>query len=152
MAEPVRDKLFGLLEPAIERLGYSVVDIEYHPRGRRSLLRIYIDAPDGVTVDDCGRVSHQVSGILDVENPIPGAYELEISSPGLDRPLRTAADFERFAGQEVNLRTHAPVDGRKRFRGTLLGLEDGDIVLDVAGQRLRFARNRVEKVRLVAVL
>jgi ribosome maturation factor RimP len=150
--ETVRDKLFELLEPSIERLGYSVVDIEYHPRSRRALVRIYIDAPTGVTLDDCERVSHQASGLLDVEDPIAGAYELEVSSPGLDRPLRTAADFERFAGQEVTLKTQVPVNGRRRFRGMLKGLEDGKIVLEVAGEPLRFARGGVEKVRLVPVL
>lgn len=148
----VRDKLFALLEPTIERLGYSVVDIEYLPRGRRSTLRIFIDAPSGITLDDCGRVSHQVSGLLDVEDPIPGAYELEVSSPGLDRPLRTAADFEHFAGHEVTLKTYGQVNGRRRFRGTLVGLEDGQVVLDVAGERIRFPRAGLDKVRLVPEL
>ncbi|HET6655703.1 MAG TPA: ribosome maturation factor RimP [Gammaproteobacteria bacterium] len=150
--DTVRDKLFAVLEPTIERLGYSVVDIEYHPRGRQGTLRIFIDSPDGITLDDCGRVSHQVSGVLDVEDPIPGAYELEVSSPGLDRPLRTAADFERFAGREVKLQTHALVNGRRRFRGTLVGLEDEQVVLDVAGERLRFARSSVDKAKLVPEL
>ncbi|HET6726048.1 MAG TPA: ribosome maturation factor RimP [Gammaproteobacteria bacterium] len=150
--DTVRDKLFALLEPTIERLGYSVVDIEYHPRGRRSTLRIFIDSASGITLDDCSRVSHQVSGVLDVEDPVPGAYELEVSSPGLDRPLRTAADFERFAGSEVTLKMHAPVNGRRRFRGKLVGLEDGQIVLDVADERFRFARASVDKVKLVPEL
>jgi ribosome maturation factor RimP len=150
--DTVRDKLFALLEPTIERLGYSVVDIEYLPRGRRSTLRIFIDAPDGITLDDCGRVSHQVSGLLDVDDPIPGAYELEISSPGLDRPLRRAADFERFAGREVTLKTHAKVNGQRRFRGTLVGLQEGQVVLDVAGERIGFPRTSLDKVRLVPEL
>jgi ribosome maturation factor RimP len=143
-----RDKLLELLEPVINRLGYSVVDIEYQPRGRRATLRIFIDAPDGIALGDCERVSHQVSGVLDVEDPIPGTWQLEVSSPGLDRPLRTAADFEHFAGQAVKLKTRPLIGGRRRFKGTLVGIEDDRVILDLAGERMRFARADLDKVRL----
>lgn len=146
------DNLITLLEPTVERLGYAVVDIEYHPQGRNSVLRVFIDKSDGITLDDCTTVSHQISGVLDVEDPISGAYELEVSSPGLDRPLRKAADFEHFAGRQVKLKTRALVNGRRRYRGTLIGLEEEQIVLDVAGERLSFARIGVDTIRLVPEL
>ena len=108
-------ELRKLLEPAVSALGFELVGVEF-VSGRRGLLRLYIDSEDGVTIDDCQAVSHQVSGLLDVEDPIQGQYSLEVSSPGLDRPLFRAADFERFAGHEVSLRLVAPVEGRRKFR------------------------------------
>ena len=98
-AETMREALLNILEPAIEGLGYEVVELEFHS----GIVRVFIDRPEGVTLDDCERVSRQVSGLLDVEDPIPGAYTLEVSSPGLDRPLRKTADFGRFAGQRARI-------------------------------------------------
>jgi len=117
--------------------------------GRRGLLRVYIDSEDGISIDDCQAVSHQVSGLLDVEDPIPGQYSLEVSSPGLDRPLFRAADFERFAGHEVRLRLVAPVEGRRKFRGVLVGLRDGRVVVQVEEQELVVALEEIDEARLV---
>ena len=141
-------ELRKLLEPVVSALGFELVGVEF-VSGRRGLLRLYIDSEDGVTIDDCQAVSHQVSGLLDVEDSIQGQYSLEVSSPGLDRPLFRAADFERFAGHEVSLRLVAPVEGRRKFRGVLLGLRDGRVVVQVEEQELVVALEEIDAARLV---
>ena len=141
-------ELRKLLEPAVSALGFELVGVEF-VSGRRGLLRLYIDSEDGVTIDDCQAVSHQVSGLLDVEDPIQGQYSLEVSSPGLDRPLFRAADFERFAGHEVRLRLVAPLEGRRKFRGVLVGLRDGRVVVQVEEQELVVALEEIDAARLV---
>ena len=123
MGRQAPDNMQRPIESAVQGLGYELVGVEYLPQGRRSLLRVYIDTPGGVTVDDCERVSHQVSGVLDVEDPIRGQYVLEVSSPGLDRPLFTAEHFQRFAGSRVRLRTSPPLDGRRNFSGLIISSE-----------------------------
>lgn len=120
-----------LVEPAIVGLGLELWGVEFHSAGKSSLLRIYIDGPDGVTVDDCARVSHQVSGILDVEDPISEQYTLEVSSPGMDRPLFTLKQFEAYRGHRVQIRLRAPYDGRRNFKGILNGVEGDDVLLIV---------------------
>ncbi|MFP5504618.1 MAG: ribosome maturation factor RimP [Gammaproteobacteria bacterium] len=142
--------LRDLLEPAVAALGCELVGIEYHPSGKHSLLRIYIDRPEGVTVDDCSAVSYQISGLLDVEDPIPGHYTLEVSSPGLDRPLFGARDFERFAGHEVKIRTRFPVEGQRNFRGLLQGMQGQQVVVDEQdGRRVELPLDQIEQARLV---
>ena len=143
------DRLTALIEPAVEALGYELVGIEFVARGHHGLLRLYIDNEDGITLDDCEKVSHQVSGVLDVEDPIPGQYSLEVSSPGLDRPLFKAAHYERFAGHEVKLQSNAPVDGRRRFKGILQGIRDNEVVIEVDGKEVRLPLESIEKARLV---
>lgn len=139
-----------LLEPAVVALDCELVGIEYLPSGKHSLLRIYIDKPGGVTVDDCSAVSYQVSGLLDVEDPVPGHYTLEVSSPGLDRPLFQAQDFERFAGHEVKLRTRFPIEGQRNFRGLLQGLQEQQVVIEEHdGKRVSLPLDQVEQARLV---
>ena len=139
-----------ILEPAVAAVGCELVGVEYHPAGKQSLLRIYIDRPDGVTVKDCEAVSHQVSGVLDVEDPIPGQYTLEVSSPGLDRPLFRLADFERFAGRQARLKLEQDVEGRRNFRGTLQGVRDGQVVLETDdGLELLVSVDEIEQARLV---
>ena len=142
--------LRDLLEPAVAALGCELVGVEYHPSGKHSLLRVYIDKPEGVTVDDCSAVSYQVSGLLDVEDPVPGQYTLEVSSPGLDRPLFQARDFERFAGQQVKLRTRFPIDGQRNFRGLLRGLHEQQVVIEEQdGKCVSLPLDQVEQARLV---
>ena len=143
--------LEALLEPAVSRLGYELVGVEYHG-GRRALLRLYIDREGGVSVEDCQRVSRQVSGLLDVEDPIPGPYTLEVSSPGLDRPLFRAADFQRFVGREVRIRTDVPLEGRRNFRGVLRGLRGDEVLVEVDGAELALPVERIEQARLVPEL
>ncbi len=171
MARQAPVSLQKLIEPALAALGYELVGTEYLPQGRHSLLRIYIDTPDGITVEDCERVSHQVSGLLDVEDPIQGQYTLEVSSPGLDRPLFKREHFDRFAGQQIKLRLKLPlnelgndpgndqVNGQRNFTGHLTGTRDGAVLMQVetgekgseATRELVFPLEKIESARLVPV-
>jgi ribosome maturation factor RimP len=117
--------------------------------GKSGVLRVYIDHPDGIGLDDCQAVSYQVSGVLDVEDPIRGQYSLEVSSPGLDRPLFQGRDFERFAGSAVDVRLLAPVNGRRKFRGVLGGLRDGQVVVQMDDEELVVALDEIDQARLV---
>jgi ribosome maturation factor RimP len=143
------EELNRLIEPAVEAVGFEFVGLEYIAQGRNSVLRIFIDSEAGITVDDCATVSRQVSGVLDVEDPISGHYNLEVSSPGLDRPLFKLAHFERFVGQEIKLRAHTPVNGRRNFRGLLKEVVGDAVVMLVDGQEYSIAHSNVEKANLV---
>jgi ribosome maturation factor RimP len=139
-----------MLEPGIRSLGYELVGVEYHGGSRGGgLLRVYIDSEQGITADDCQRVSYQVSGVLDVEDPIPGHYTLEVSSPGLDRLLFRPQDFARFAGEQVRVRMRFPVDGQRRFKGRLLGIENGTVEIEQDGERISLPYEQIEQARLV---
>ena len=141
-----------MLEPTIERLGYELTDIELKLGGRSGLLRIYIDKDDGVDIDDCEVVSHQVSAILDVEDPIPGNYTLEVSSPGLDRTLTKPAHFRRFMGEDIKVKLRFPLDGRRNFRGALKSANDEVIEVEVDGESYRLPLATIESARLVPTL
>jgi ribosome maturation factor RimP len=142
-------QLQQLIEPAVESLGYELVGVEYRGGATNGLLRIYIDHEDGITVDDCQKVSHQLSGLLDVEDPIQGHYALEVSSPGLDRPLFKAQDFARFAGQQVKVRMHGMIQGRRNFTGLLLGLEGDSAIVEVDGEEYLLPLDQVDQARLI---
>ena len=144
-----RDTLIRLLEPTIERLGYELADLELKQGGRDGLLRVYIDKDGGVDIDDCEAVSRQVSAILDVEDPLPGHYTLEVSSPGLDRTLTKPAHFRRYTGQEVRVRLRFPLDGRRNFRGALASADDEHIEVVVDGQSYSLPLATIETARLV---
>jgi len=141
--------LYALLDPVVADLGYELWGLERVSAPGRSRLRIYIDSAAGITVDDCARVSRRVAGVLDVEDPIRGPYDLEVSSPGLDRPLFTLAQFERFAGCEVRLRLKAKLDGQRRIAG-VIGRVSGDS-LEIASGSERYAvpLELIEQARLV---
>ena len=141
------DRLTQLIEPVVAGLGYELVGIEFDSRVR--VLRVYIDQETGIQVDDCSRVSYQVGGMLDVEDPIPGNYQLEISSPGLDRPLYTLAHFERFQGAQVRIHLRRPINERRRCRGRLVGIEGDEILVQDEGETLRIPFEAIEKARLV---
>ena len=151
-SEMSRDALIRLLEPTIEQLGYELADLEWRQGGRNGLLRIYIDRDGGVDVDDCGAVSRQVSAILDVEDPLPGHYTLEVSSPGLDRTLTKPAHFRRFTGQDIRVKLRFPLDGRRNFRGALVSADDEKIKVDVDGQSFSLPLATIESARLVPAL
>ena len=119
------DELARLLEPTIERLGYELSDLEVKLGGRGGVVRVFIDHPDGISLDDCETVSLAVSALLDVEDPVPGNYNLEVSSPGLDRKLVKPADYERFRGKKATIKLRTPRDGRGQFTGRLAGLSEG---------------------------
>ena len=112
-----KEALSRLLEPTIERLGFELADLELKLGGRSGLVRVFIDRPEGIGIDDCEVVSRQVSAILDVEDPLPGNYTLEVSSPGLDRKLTKPEHFRRFMGEEVKVTLRFPLEGRRNFRG-----------------------------------
>lgn len=147
------DNLALLLRATVEGMGYEMVGVEYHGRGQQgSLLRVYIDHPDGITVDDCADVSHQLAGVLDVENPIAENYHLEVSSPGLDRPLFEKAHYERFAGSRVKLKMRAKIDGRQRFEGLLKGVRGDQVLLEIDGNECALPLEQIDKAHLVAEL
>jgi ribosome maturation factor RimP len=142
-----------MLAAVVETMGYELVGVEFHGHGDHALLRIYIDSETGIGLDDCQRVSHQLSGVLDVEEPVAGRYTLEVSSPGLDRPLFEAAHFDRFAGSEVRIQLRELLDGRRKLVGRLIGMRDDDVVIvDSEGREWRVPRERIEKARLVPEL
>jgi ribosome maturation factor RimP len=143
------EQLLRLLQPAVNMLGYELVGIEYFPSGNRYTLRLYIDEEGGITVEDCECVSRQVSSLLDVENPIKGQYTLEVSSPGLDRPLFKAEHFVRFSGNRVKLRTITPLNGRRNFQGVLRGMQDGQVILEIDGEQVLLPLEDIEKARIV---
>lgn len=151
---PVVAKTRAIVERVAASLGLETVDVEWHGAKRRGVLRIFIDKPGGVTLDDCEKVSRQVSTILDVEDVVPdAAYHLEVSSPGLDRKLTKPSDFERFAGRKAKIRLKVPLDGRQQFTGLLAGYEDGRVVLEVAdGETLRLTPDEMQSARLVVEL
>lgn len=139
-----------LVERATGALGYELVGVEWvsHSKGRH-LLRVYIDAEHGVDLTDCERVSHQVSGLLDVEDPLAGDYALEVSSPGLDRPLFELAHFARFVGQTARVRLYAALDGRSNFKGAITAVEGDEVVLEVDGEPVRLPFGKIASARLV---
>jgi len=142
-------QLWDLLEPVVTGMGYELVEIEYNPSSGRGVLRLYIDHEDGIVLDDCTDVSNQVSALLDVEDPIPGHYNLEVSSPGMDRPLRGIKDYERFTGEIVNIRIGMAIDGRRNFKGRLCGVEGDEIIIECDGQQFYLPLASIEKARLV---
>jgi len=125
-----------IIEPVVTGLGYELVGTEFLSQGRHSVLRIYIDQADGITVDDCETVSRQISAVLDVEDPIQGNYTLEVSSPGLDRPLFTVEHFIRFLGSRVSIRLRTPLESRRKISGVIKSVEND--VITLAGEEKDF--------------
>ena len=151
--ERMRDALMRLLEPPIEALGFELVDVEFVREGQGGVLRIFIDhraenSGVGVTVDDCARVSHAVSQVLEIQDPIKGHYTLEVSSPGFDRILRTRAHFERFIGERIFAELKLPIDGRRRYVGVLKSVAGNTIVVEVDGKAYSLPLERIQKARL----
>ena len=143
------DELGNMLEPTVERLGYELADLEVRLSGKGGLIRITIDKPDGIDLDDCEKVSHAVSALLDVEDPMAGEYNLEVSSPGLDRKLTKVKHFQRFEGETVKITMRFPIEGRRRFRGKLLSSNDENIVVEVDGVSHSLPLARLDTARLV---
>jgi len=144
----LRDHLTALLAPVVESLGLELWELEYSPHRGGGLLRLYIDSPRGITVDDCADVSHAVSDVLDAADPIQGQYTLEVSSPGLDRVLRTREHFERFVGEDVRVETRTAIGGRKRFGGPLRKVEQDRITVEVDGEAVELPLADIHKARL----
>ncbi|WP_344937166.1 ribosome maturation factor RimP [Zhongshania borealis] len=142
-------KLEEMLRPGVEALGYELWGLDHQSQGRHTLLRVYIDSENGIGVDDCAKVSHQISGVLDVEDPIAGEYNLEVSSPGMDRPLYTLEQYALYIGSDINLRLRVPFEGRRKFLGRLTGIEDGDVVLTVEEHEYLLPFDQIDKANVV---
>ncbi len=142
--------LTSLFEPVIESMGYELVGVEFVGGGGHGTLRVYIDREDGVSLDDCAAISHQVSGILDVEEPIRQAYDLEISSPGIDRPLFKLEDYERFAGSTAKIKMAVATEGRRNFKGRLQGVAGPGLVkIEVDGEEFSLPFADIARANLV---
>lgn len=172
---PMRDRLIAMIEPLLTQLGYELVELEYSA-SRNGTLRIFIDKPQGanpqsgasvatageaeadepraqgIGISDCEKVSREVSALLDVEDPIPTAYQLEVSSPGDDRVLRLPVHYERFAGSRVLVELNAPRAGRRRYTGILQQVEAAGVVLEVDGQQVAVPFNEIAKARLAPLV
>jgi ribosome maturation factor RimP len=148
MSATLRERLIALIEPLTARLSYELVDVECGTGHGSALVRLYIDRPGGIGIEDCERVSREVSALLDVEDPIATTYTLEVSSPGFDRVLRTRAHFERFAGERVFVELLEPRAGRRRYTGTLVAVADEGIELAVDGERVQMRFDELAKARL----
>ena len=144
------DELDKLLKPVIGALGLELLGVEYAPHKTNSLVRIYIDAPGRpVTIEDCESVSREVSATLDVDDPIKSRYTLEVSSPGIDRPLFTPEQFSRFVGKEAKVQVNVPIAGRRRFQGPIRAVEGGNIVLEQDGNDVTIEHGNVQKANLI---
>ena len=142
-------KLNELLQPLVEDLGYEFVGLEYNSNPKHSVLRIYIDHENGVGIEDCETVSRETAALLDVKDPIRSQYNLEVSSPGLDRPLFTASHYRQFEGRVAQVTLFAPQDGRRKFSGPILGAEETGIRIEQDGSEVTFDLSNVVKARLV---
>jgi ribosome maturation factor RimP len=139
-----------LIRPAVQALGVELWGIEHNIQGRYSILRVYIDkSENGVTIDDCERVSRQISGIFDVEDPIGGEYNLEVSSPGMDRPLFELSQFERYLGHVVSVRLRSPLEGRRKFKGVIQKVEADSVRLLVDDKEVLLPSSAIDKANLV---
>ncbi|MDO9622827.1 MAG: ribosome maturation factor RimP [Pseudomonas sp.] len=143
------EQLQALVAPVVEALGYECWGIEFLSQGRHSLLRIYIDHVDGVLVEDCEKVSRQISGVLDVEDPISAEYTLEVSSPGMDRPLFTLQQFAGHVGEQVKIKLRSPFEGRRNFQGILRGIEDQDVVVQVDDHEFLLPIDLIDKANII---
>ncbi|AWL11565.1 Ribosome maturation factor RimP [Saliniradius amylolyticus] len=147
----IEQTLTDMLTPAVEALGFELLGVEFVAAGKHSTLRIYIDHANGISVDNCADVSHQVSAILDVEDPINTEYNLEVSSPGMDRPLFKAEHYAAVIGETVSVRLRTPMDNRRKFKGKVLSVEDGILTIEVDGETFELVIDNIEKGNLVPV-
>ncbi len=151
--ESIADRARRVLEPIVTREGFELVEVEWGREGPAWVLRLYVDRPGGVTIDHCQELSRVVEPVLDVEDLVEPSYNLEVSSPGLERPLRKPSDFERFAGRRAHLKAFGPVETvsgpRKNWTGILVGFKDGAVEIDVEGTVCRVPHEAIAKAHLV---
>ena len=143
------EKLNELLQPLVEDLGYEFIGLEYNPNPKNSVLRIYIDREDGVGIEDCESVSRETAALLDVKDPIRSHYNLEVSSPGLDRPLFTPAHYSEFTGCEAQITLFAPQEGRRKFKGTILDADENSVSIEQDGSEVTLDYDNIAKAKLV---
>lgn len=146
----IDDVITGLVSPIVEKHSFELVDVEFIKEGTNWYLRVYIDKPGGINLDDCQAVSEELSDKLDKVDPIEQSYFLEVSSPGLERPLKKERDFEKFKGEQVEVKVFQPIDGKKVFEGELIGLVENKIVIRItADEIMEFDRDKVAAVKRV---
>ena len=146
--------LWELFEPVVNGMGFDLIEIEHFPNPKHGVLRLFIDKPAGsdvesVVIEDCSAVSRQISALIDVEDPIRGQFNLEVSSPGLDRPLRRLQDFQRFTGSLVKLKTVVPLEGQRNFTGRLLEASEDAVVIETDTEEISLPMSTIEKARIV---
>jgi ribosome maturation factor RimP len=144
----IQDELVQLLSPTINDMGYELWGCEYLSQGKHSLLRIYIDKEDGIGIEDCQEVSRQVSALLDVDDPIPGNYSLEISSPGIPRPLFSSWQYQRYVGHEVQAKTFKPVNGKRKLLGIIVSVSESSVVLNINNENQELLFSNIVKASL----
>jgi len=145
-----QEQLHKLIDPIVTSLGCELWGLEYLTQGRYTTLRIYIDREEiGVSLEDCEKVSRQISSVMDVEDPIDGEYTLEVSSPGMDRPLYTAEHYARYIGEQVNLRLRLARDGRRRFKGTILAVDGDQVRIAADDQDYLLAIDSIDKANII---
>ncbi len=143
------DKLTEMLRPAVDETGKELLGLEFISAGNNSILRVFIEHENGIDVDDCAEVSRQIGAILDVEDPISSEYSLEVSSPGLDRPLFTKAHYESVIGEEIQAKLGVPLNGRRKFKGILESIENDTLMVIVDGETYPLVINNIDKANLV---
>jgi len=142
--------LTALFEPVVESMGYELVGIEYHSSEHHGVLRIYIDHDDGITVDDCAKVSRQISAVIDVEDPIAMAFDLEVSSPGINRPLFKFSDYQKYTGSMVKIKLAVALQGRKNFNGVIQGVDESQqVIIDVDNEIFELPFQDIAKANLI---
>ncbi len=141
--------LWELFEPIVDGMGFDLIEIEHFPNPKHGVLRLYIDKDGGVNVADCSSVSRQISALIDVEDPVSGQFNLEVSSPGSDRPLRRLKDFKRFKGSLVKLKTVMPLEGQRNFKGRMLEVDEDTLVLETDTEELSIPMLSIDKARIV---
>jgi ribosome maturation factor RimP len=146
--ETLLQEVREVIEPILQSQGFELVDLEYQRESRGWVLRIYLDRERGITLDDCAGVSHEVGAVLEVKDVIPNAYVLEVSSPGLTRPLKKPEDFNRFQNRLVKIKLYKPLDGRRNFKGMLLGLEGETVRVEVDQQLFEIPLQSIAKANL----
>ena len=141
--------LWELFEPVVNGMGYDLIEIEHFPNPKHGVLRLYIDKEDGITIDDCSDVSRQISALIDVEDPVRGQFNLEVSSPGMDRPLRRVKDFQQFTGSKVKLKTIMPFEGQRNFSGRLLEADEESVVIETDTEEITIPMSALDKARVI---
>lgn len=145
----LEELLESLFRPVLEEKAVELVDLEFKREGRTHYLRVFIDKPGGVTLDDCSRVNQCLGEVLDLEDPISQSYCLEVSSPGLERPLKKDKDYTRFTGRKIKVKTYEPMDGQKVFKGILLGYQEGIVRLGQEGKEIGIPVDKISRANLV---
>ncbi len=141
--------LTDLIQPVVESMGFELVGVEFHASDHHGVLRVYIDHEKGITVDDCADVSRQISALLDVEDPIIQAFDLEVSSPGINRPLFKQADYVRFSGLKAKIKLSVALDGRKNFSGVLQGMMNSHVLISVDGEIFELPYQDIARAKLI---